>query len=326
MTKILTIGDIHAKASNIKEVSELTKRIKQSIIAHEPTAVIILGDLHDTFEKIHTQALNIIDVFFEDVTSTGVDIYYIIGNHCAINNSIFLEPDHAFNVFKNKYKNLKIIDNVEEININGLKFLMCPYVPPGRFLEAIKDRYNNATAIFAHQEFYNAQFAGITSEIGDKWPLDYPLVISGHIHERGSPQTNIQYIGTPYHTTFAEEGDKYISLFEFNDDGAHKETLINLDMPKKMTVHLSVDEFMEYNIPSNSQVRIIVTGTTEQINKLQKSSKFKELSLVAKVIPKKTDNIIARKNTGNLNYISILKSSVESESPAVKTVFNEVSK
>lgn len=321
--RILTIGDIHAKASNVKEVNELTSRIVKVIKEQAPDVTVILGDLHDTFEKIHTQALNTIDYFFKEITSCWMhDVYYVVGNHCAINNSIFLEEDHAFNVFKNKYDNLIIVDKIEILEKDRLKFVFCPYTPPGRFIEALNGAEAGATAIFAHQEFFNASIAGFTSQIGDKWPSNNPLVISGHIHERSRPQSNIIYVGTPWHTTFAELDEKSISIFEFSEDG-YKEDLFYLNMPRKLTVYLNASELLDYVIPENCSLRIMVTDTYEEISKLQKTKKYKDLCILAKVITKITDKVAVKKNKDGQNYLSILSKSIESESEVVKNLFQE---
>ncbi len=63
---------------------------------------------------------------------------------------------------------------------------MVPYVPPGRFVEALNiidnEWWKNVNCIFAHQEFYGCKMGAIESIEGDKWDHSFPLVISGHIH------------------------------------------------------------------------------------------------------------------------------------------------
>ncbi len=50
---------------------------------------------------------------------------------------------------------------------------MVPYVPPGRFVEALNiidnEWWKNVNCIFAHQEFYGCKMGAIESIEGDKW-------------------------------------------------------------------------------------------------------------------------------------------------------------
>ena len=77
------------------------------------------------------------------------------------------------------------------------KFLFVPYVPPGRFVEALETYKNinwkDVDCIFAHQEFYGCKMGAILSEEGDKWESKWPLVVSGHIHSRQWINKNIYY-------------------------------------------------------------------------------------------------------------------------------------
>ena len=65
-------------------------------------------------------------------------LYILVGNHDYINNSQFLTDNHWLNCFKNK-NNIHIIDNVLLCNHNNLNVIMCPYVPDGRFIEALNN-------------------------------------------------------------------------------------------------------------------------------------------------------------------------------------------
>ena len=54
----LAIGDIHIKTSNIDEIDLFTIRIEKLAIERKPTFIVVLGDVLDTMERLHTIALN----------------------------------------------------------------------------------------------------------------------------------------------------------------------------------------------------------------------------------------------------------------------------
>lgn len=94
-------------------------------------------------------------------------------------------------------------------------------------LNMVDKSSNKCHAIFAHQEFYGAKMGAIISEQGDKWPHEYPLIISGHIHDYGRPQNNIIYTGTPMQHAFGDQDTKSISQYVFTSEN------------KVKTIHLS---------------------------------------------------------------------------------------
>ena len=110
---------------------------------------------------------------------------------------------------------------IGEENINNEKFIFVPYVPPGRFEEALrtlKDDWISASCIFAHQEFAGCKMGAIVSIEGDKWDIKNPIVISGHIHSKQQPQKNIYYSGSAMQHAFGESAKNIIAFFSFTKD------------------------------------------------------------------------------------------------------------
>ena len=299
--KFLCIGDPHFKTKNKKETDIMTKRTIEIARKLNPDFIVILGDVLDTHERIHvvplTQAINWIEKI-----SKIAHTYVLIGNHDRPNNSDFLSDYHPFNGLKTN-SNVTIVDNVVEEEINGRKFIFVPYVPPGRFIDALStkidiDKINEYDVIFAHQEFYGAKMGAITSESGDKWPLIYPYVISGHIHDYNKPQENILYVGTPLQHAFGDSTSKTISLYTL----CHKNNLtldealtntnnlildctvtkineltkdmteyrIDLDLPKKRIYRLNTTEILTWVPPNNSLVKVVIRGTSAEIKACSK--------------------------------------------------------
>lgn len=131
----LAIGDPHFQVTNVRECELLIQRVELLIRTMKPTFVVVLGDTLHTHEKIHVSPLNVVYKFFT-MLSELVQTFVLIGNHDMINHSQFLTDQHCFNAFK-RWPNLTIVDQVHVARIGGRKFVFCPYVPPGRFVEAL---------------------------------------------------------------------------------------------------------------------------------------------------------------------------------------------
>jgi len=277
--KVLTIGDPHFKTSNTIESEEFTNKLLEVAKKINPDIIVCLGDILDRHETIHVSPLMRATECLKKLSEIS-KLYAIIGNHDRPNNSNYLTDEHPFNALKH-WPNTNIIDKVVVDNVKGYKFVFAPYVPPGRFMEALETvdkALENTCAIFAHQEFYGAKMGVITSLIGDNWPLEYPLVISGHIHDYDELQSNIFYVGTPMQHAFGDRSDKGLSLFTFYTNGHYDHERIDLQLTKRIIVYLTPSEVATYEPPEKFLVKLVIQGSTAEIKPLMKTAKIKELT------------------------------------------------
>ena len=330
----LVIGDPHFKITNIRDAQQFRAKVVKLIkgLKTKPDGIIILGDLHDAFERIHSLVMAEICGLFEDILGCFSDdatvLYYVVGNHDAINNRLYLTGDHAFLPFK-KWDRLRIVDKPGTVYTEQYgSFVVCPYVPPGRLIEALGTMeydYMKSRAVFCHQEFRDVQLGPVPSKHGDVWPDDAPLAISGHIHEFQWLKDNILYVGEPFDSSFGSEGNKTVSIIDFYKDGRiNTKQQVDLGMPRRLTVTLNIDQLNEFEKPDKAHVRVFLTGTTEELGAFKRTVEFKELSKYLKIITKPTDVLIARRNEGGLRYSEILAQSITSESDRVKEAFAEI--
>lgn len=288
MVRCLVIGDPHFKITEMIASCEMGNAIVKIAQHEKPDFIVCLGDTLDRHETIHSNPLTVATKWLADLTEVA-KVYLLIGNHDRPNNSDFLSDEHPFVALKWwDSSRMCVVDKVVIDLIHDTPFFFVPYVPPGRFEEALQthsdwhpDGYKGQkwVAGFTHQEFYGIEMApSIFSEKGDKWPLEYPLLINGHIHDRSVPQSNIISIGTPRQHDFDESFDKNLSLFTF-DDGHYKEEKIPLPLPKKIIQHLSAQEFLLWEPPSPllDYLKIEIHGTRAEIVALRKLDKMKKL-------------------------------------------------
>lgn len=295
--KILFIGDPHFKVNNIELVEAFTEQVlnilldKTNQYDSEEFLCVIAGDVLDTHERLHQtpyhKALN----FIQQI-SFLVKVVILVGNHDFINNQQFLSSNHWMTPLKtwpNVYIADQVLDSLKFIKTNH-KFMFIPYVPPGRFIEALetyKDRdWRDNTCIFAHQEFRGCNLGTYNSENGDKWPLHYPLIISGHIHKPHQPQSNIIYPGSVIQHSFGEEDNSTgIVLIHFDEclKIPPKFENIKIQIPTRISINISSSEFestiKNINIKPLQRIRIICNGTEEEFKRIKKTAIYNNLPI-----------------------------------------------
>lgn len=280
--KALVIGDPHFQVSNIAEVEEFIRKTILIVQSNTFDFVVVLGDILHTHEKIHVIPFKLACRFLK-LLSKYAPTFLIIGNHDYINNQQFLTDNHAFNSLK-RWENITIVDRIRIKYYNGHKFVFCPYVPNNRFEEALntiiekEKRWDDATCIFAHQEFYGCQLNPVAvSQYGDIWPEEYPLVISGHIHKEQRLQSNIYYPGSCMQHSFADPETKTIAMITFSERKQFTIQRIDMEMTRKKIVYIDMDKIDNYQPKENEHVKLVVRGTSEQFKVFRRCDKYKSL-------------------------------------------------
>ena len=140
--KILTIGDPHFKKDNANETSLMVDKLTTLIWQEKPDMIVILGDIGHDFNDVGTsrnvRIFNFINTIYESM-SINCKLFILIGNHDRVNNKIFMTDEHSFNAYK-RWERLEIIDSIHIEIINHKKYVFVPYVPTGKFNEALETK------------------------------------------------------------------------------------------------------------------------------------------------------------------------------------------
>lgn len=293
---ILTIGDPHLQLRYIKVVDEFIKQTLEVIEAKRPDIVVILGDTLHTHESTNVECHKRACDWFVSIAAI-CPVIVLIGNHDLKNNTQFLSDSHFFHCMENT-KNVTIVSKAYSMDVskggNSYRFVCLPYVPPGRFREALntlKTPIEEKTphAIFAHQEIKGCKMGAIVSEHGDEWPLDAPGIISGHIHEFQLHQPNVNYVGTPYQTTYSEDGStKGIYMFSFIPGSKllPKPIRIKLKLRVKQSIQVTPKEFSSpaFKMPDTAiDLRIVIKGPQSEVEGCKQLKIYRELSAMPNV-------------------------------------------
>lgn len=202
---------------------------------------------------------------------------FTVTHNC--NNQQFLTDNHWMNGMK-EWNNTIVVDNVISETINEEKFVFVPYVPPGRFEEALntlRGKWQDASCIFAHQEFAGCKMGAIISVEGDKWSLENPYVVSGHIHSRQVPQKNIYYSGSAMQHAFGESEKNIIAYLTISGINYECEE-IDLKLPRKKIVYMDVEDIDNYEVPKTEDtIKVTVSGNYDEFKALKKTKKYKNL-------------------------------------------------
>ncbi len=336
MLNILVIGDPHFKTDNVPEVELFIEKITELAKEKKPDIIIMLGDLLHEHERIHTVPLNLALKFINklrNITKT----YLLVGNHDMVSHLQFLNNNHWMNALK-EWENVTVVDKTIYENILNEEIIFVPYVPPGRFEEALNTLsfdWKKSSCIFAHQEFYGCKMGAIISEIGDKWDINYPNIISGHIHSKQKPQENIYYTGSAMQNAFGESEENIIAYVKLENKSYEVEE-IDLGLPRKKIIYMDVKDIQNYTINNNSdKLKISISGEYEEFKSIKKTKKYKELinkglkvTFKVKKTEKKIKNDLLNKvieDTKDLNnFQEILKNIVDSNNNSYLTDVYEI--
>lgn len=319
MKRILLIGDPHYKVSNRRETSEFEKSVFENLKQIEDLDfIVVLGDILDTHEKIHVQPLCRAVEFIINLSKVS-KTYLLIGNHDRINNNVYMSPEHPFTGL-NRRENIVVVDET----VRDGDFAFVPYVPNGRFHEALGPDYQHFHAIFAHQEFRGCKMGALVSETGDVWDVEDPPIFSGHIHDYQQPQKNILYTGTPFQHSFGDSPEKNIFILEIEDSQKWSTDSIQLDVVQKRLFNMKISEFDDFVPPKNTLLKINFHCEESDLKTVMTSSEFKnkisKYDIEYRVKVKKSEQVIKNKR----GFLESLKKRILSSSECVKETFSDI--
>jgi DNA repair exonuclease SbcCD nuclease subunit len=346
--KALVIGDPHFKYnSDASESEEYVKKIISIAQKHTPLFIVVLGDVLDTHEIVRVQPHKLAESLLEGLSNVA-HTYVLMGNHDYINNSQFLTDNHVFGPFK-KWPNLTIVDKVIGDAIEDKYFVFVPYVPSGKFSDAldtlVKDgeTWEFADCIFAHQEFRGCRPRmaddKYKSKTGDVWDEDFPLIISGHIHKAQNVGKNIMYPGNSFQHSYKETCNKYVWIVQWEEEIEEPRiTKISTGMKKKKIVSMSLEDLKEkddrfFEEQSKFNLRINLIGTTAEFNNFRTSKLYNKLTASGTIfsyeLPKEKESnkcgvVLSGAKKSDVSYDRVLHDIVLSKSNLIKHEYEQL--
>ena len=347
MVSVFVVGDTHFRKDNFIAQEELVEKCVEAAKNVSPSIIILLGDVLDTHETLKNAPWKQATRLIEELSKIA-PVYVLVGNHDYINQTQFLTDDHFFNPLK-KWPRVVIVDYPIIINLGGHTLVMCPYVPPGRFIEALDhvEGWRDAVCIYAHQEILGCEYGNEPSQKGDQWSDDLPTIISGHIHKPSRVGRNVFYPGSSIQVHSNEDPDKRVWLVTFDGDeedtsirddgyGVLQFDKIDLGLKGKKEIEIPYEElrFFDFGLTDHYYIKLKISGTPEQFKLFRKSqlrAKMVRSGIRIGYNPTLEDNpIIMALTQGNadledeLTFESILKELVKHKPLTVQRVYEEM--
>lgn len=302
------ISDLHFRSKIRLEYEECIKNILKyaNDLKDEIDFIVCLGDSLDGHDRIEMSAFHDVILLFEQLKDIA-PLYILIGNHDRTTKTDFLSNISPFYALK-YWPQTFIVDEPKTLTIKDQNFAFVPYVPHGKFHEALErlPEFIPLTAIFAHQEFRGAKSQGYCSSNGDVWTIDSPLVISGHFHDRQTPHENIVYIGSILQQKSNESPNKGLSIFQFDPDTTNWFFIPDL-VPPSLIINTTSSKLSEIvsSLP-NGRLRIVIEANGSEAMQLERSSTVSNL----------------RRQGVKISYKTVLPSEIR---PSEVSSFDEVS-
>lgn len=257
MVKILLFGDLHLRKGYLKQGVQLAKAMRLVVESTRPDYVILLGDVLHTHETVYVKALKILEEILEFLTNSVRETFIIVGNHDFVSASENQSSEHPLNPFS-RWPRVKIIDRMQIVDLDlppyprtQIRMVMTPYLPYSvnfsATLEKLLGNKNRSPpvtledidVVFAHQPFLQ-----VDPKAGS-YPEDYPVIYSGHIHDRMTIQDNIHYVGSSAQVAIDEHPDKFCLLLSFDPEKKIKEDWIRLDVRSRVKLSVPIENLEE---------------------------------------------------------------------------------
>lgn len=165
--------------------------------------IVILGDLFENRNFVHVHVMSEIFKLFEEFEKNDLFIYVIIGNHdINLRNSLEI---HSLDFLK-KFKNVKLFEDVELLEIENRKLLFVPWQTDIElFKKKIANKNIHCDVCFGHFDingFYFNKKSVCNNGIDFKTFIsNYTLTFSGHFHKRqvyNLKNNSVVMVGSPY--------------------------------------------------------------------------------------------------------------------------------
>jgi len=318
--KVLCLGDAHFMLSNLEQTEIYMKELETFLSTNKFDLIVNLGDTLDSFSRLSTPCLIRATKYIRLLANHALT-YVIVGNHDAVNNSIFLSDNHWLEVLKYT-NNVIIVDTVVKLD----NLLFCPYVKDGRFIEALKtfpEDFCNFKVIFSHVSVKGVDMNGIIVKDADVWEDNYPLLISGHIHLSQWINKNCYYTGSILQVAVNENPDKHIVVLD-TETLEIKEVILNL--PKKQILYFDLHEIKSENIipeDKNTKYTIRIKCTVEEANTFRKGTLFKNLQKKATVQFESPKTVTVKKENLNTDFKEIILSLIKDDKDLL-SFYNEL--
>jgi DNA repair exonuclease SbcCD nuclease subunit len=215
MAKIALINDTHwgARGDSVAFTNYFNKFYDEVFFPylreHNIKRIIHGGDVVDRRKFINYATAKALRGFFGKCEEDGIESDVIVGNHDAYFKNTN-EVNSINELFSHSNYNVRCYSDPVELEIDGLKIALLPWVCSGNYVESMKFIENTtATVLYGHLELTGFEmYRGAVNDHGMDPSVfsKFQIVMSGHFHTK-STKKNIHYLGAPYEMTWSDYDD-----------------------------------------------------------------------------------------------------------------------
>jgi len=337
---LLLFGDLHLRKGHLIQGQECCDSLVATAKKVKPDLIVLMGDVLHTHEMVYVPGYRLLENLVKLLRKIA-PVKIIIGNHDFISASENQTPEHPLGPFK-EWDRVEVVDHaIEDLTFidQGYRLVLTPYIPYGHFLESIDPLLSNESSEVVDLVLAHQPFLGVDPK-AEAWPDDYPMVISGHIHDRKLLQPNVYYTGSSSQVDCDEKPDKYACLVTLSPEGI-KYKSIRLAVRSISIIRTTYDALTSetsdaeggeaqeiLDLAQRHEVKLIISGTREE------KIFFSDLKLaetlgsipglkvewdlpLEKIVPR-----VPRAKRGD--FKSILKTLVDASDEKVKKAYEEI--
>lgn len=213
--RLALLGDMHLGCRNASiPVADFHIKFFEDtfipyLVKHNIKTILQAGDIFDTRKFTnHVVLQHWKDRVFTVLEKFGIQFHIVLGNHdLALRNSLVINTP---SLFLSGYSNIHIWNSPEEIEFDGTKFLLVPWICSENYDDAVNAmKATKAIYCLGHFEFASFEMhAGQVSEDGMDHSQfkKFDTIFSGHYHTK-SHKDNVKYLGIPYQMTWIDYND-----------------------------------------------------------------------------------------------------------------------
>ena len=347
MAQIFMIGDTHAyiyPLSYQKWMKTLKEYFYDFYIpflkkeAKEGDICIHLGDLFDNRNSVPIDVLVDIQKIIEEIGKI-LPLHIIIGNH-----DLFTKSEGEYNtprVFKYT-PNVTIYEETKQIEFDGSKLLIMPWVEHKNEQIALLRKYNNSDYVFCHSDLNGAKLhmKSVAHKNRDKITIEefnhFKHVYSAHIHIVQKSK-NFTFIGSIYQMDRGDLGNQK-GIFILDINTGKDKFIPNTYSPifEKLSILTIEDVDNLEGVNTNNYVDLIVSNSLlidnrklrRKLEKILETGGFSSVEYIDDINEQKQEETVVEKELkdakfdidANFEFVSIIKDYIEQQSYESDTI------
>lgn len=268
--KFITSNDLHIKEDNWKQVYSCVMEQIDFANKNEVKEIYFLGDIFNSRKSQSIDVLHAFSLILDYAEKRKVKIIAFPGNHDKTDykNSIS---------FLDSFKHHPYLELIVNPTVMG-DVTLIPFFEDNTLIDLLEQQKPNKYLFshFAVNGSVNNDGSKVESKIDKKLLSKFEHVFLGHYHNYSSPMKNVHHLPSIMQNNFGEDDEKGFTViyedgtFEIKKTNFKKFIKIKIDVNEIEKEEL--DELIEKNANSKDVVRFVISGSKENIAKIDKNN------------------------------------------------------